>query len=107
MEGTNKDVGLYERVAALEKLVEIVIPEIDRKLAKIDGDINDGLRSEVLACKSRIDTHLEITGLKELASKEMAEKKAKRNLFWMVFIRSVMVGTFIAAVGILLESLLR
>eukprot|EP00914_Ancora_sagittata_P003978 GHVO01008711.1.p3 GENE.GHVO01008711.1~~GHVO01008711.1.p3 ORF type:complete len:108 (-),score=10.20 GHVO01008711.1:1819-2142(-) len=103
MSDGNKDVEIYERVAALETQLSICMPQIDEKLAKIDTAINDGLKTQVKSISGKLDTHITLQNNKDLASKDLAEKKAKRNTFWMVLIRSVIVGTCVAAWGILLN----
>ena len=102
-----KDVELYERGAALETQLSICMPQIDEKLEKIDLAINDGLKTQVKSISGKLDTHITLQNNKDLASKDLAEKKAKRNLFWMVFVRSVMVIAAGSLLGIFIDLLLK
>jgi hypothetical protein len=103
----NKDVELYERVSALEENIKICMPQIYEELKRINYDINDGLKSEVRGVSEKLDTHIEIQGLKDLADKGKLEKKAKANMFWLVFIRIMITGTALALIGIFFESILK
>ena len=96
MDERNKDVELYERVAILETQYKEIGCKLDTALDILDN----GLKENIAHLTRSFEDHCKAANKKEVARLE--SKK-----FWMIFIRSMMVGTFLAAVGILLESLLR